>query len=98
MVDNMHRTSIGYETFFLSDEDAKRRFDGNVTKYCGILTDPVTKHRFRPHRESPRTLHGDRRYFFASDSTREIFAMMPEMYADPAYMMLPKAEETAKAH
>lgn len=95
LVDDSHRISIGYETFFVSSDDAKRRFMQDVPKYCGVLTDPVTKTRFYPDDESPHRFHRDREYYFQSDSTEQVFAMMPMEYEDPAYKMLPKSDSTA---
>ncbi len=90
ILDVGHRTCVGYETFFFASEAAKSKFDSAITKYCGILTDPVTKTRFRPTERSPRSRHNERIYLFAADSSKASFDMMPEMYALPGYTMLPK--------
>jgi YHS domain-containing protein len=88
VIDADHRISIGYETYFVSGEDARRQFESDVPKYCGVLTDPVTKARFRPTSSSPHIRHNAREYYFASENSRNMFAAMPDMYADPAYRML----------
>jgi YHS domain-containing protein len=88
LIDSAHRISIGYETYFVSGDEAKRRFEADVMRYCGVLTDPVTKERFRPTASSPHTRHDDREYYFASQNSLSMFAAMPDMYADPRYEML----------
>lgn len=91
ILDAAHRTSVGFETYFFSTDEAKQTFDGDIPAYCGILTDPVTKTRFRPIRNSPRTRYGDRLYLFAADSCKMAFDQMPEMYALPDHSMIPRA-------
>lgn len=92
VIDSLHEIGIGYETFFFSSTDAMTKFSGNVVRYCGALTDPVTKIRFYPRNHSPHMYHNDREYYFQSDSTYSMFAMMPMDFANPAYQMLPKAD------
>jgi len=59
-----------------------------------VLTDPVTRERFHPTARSPHVRHYDREYYFTSDDSRDMFAAMPDMYADPRYQMLGESEET----
>lgn len=89
ILDSAHRTLIGYETYFFSGLDAKSRFDESPETFCGPLTDPVSLRHFNPREESPRLIHNDRLYIFATDSTKEVFAMMPGMYQYPEHKMLP---------
>lgn len=95
ILDSAHRISIGYETFFVSSQAARQSFEADPLRYCGYLTDPVTKELFRPTTASPRVVDSGRPFYFISDSTRQMFAMMPESYRDPAYRMLPKEDSTA---
>ena len=97
ILDAEHRTCIGFETYFFSSELAKRAFDSDILRYCGILTDPVTKARFRPTADSPRTEYGQRLFLFASDSCKATFELMPDMYSYPNYSMLPKPGEMPQA-
>jgi len=94
VIDSTHRISIGYETFFVASDQARREFESDIVRYCGILTDPVTKARFRPTQDSPRERYNDREYYFASDNSRRMFGAMPDMYADPAYRMIEETETT----
>lgn len=89
ILDSAHRTFIGYESYFFSDLDAKARFDQSPEKYSGPLTDPVSLRHFNPKPESPRLIHNDRLYIFATDSTHDVFAVMPGMYQYPEHKMLP---------
>lgn len=90
VIDSAHYTCIGYETYFFSSAELKRKFDLNMARYCGVVTDPVTKQRFIPGDESPHMFSGNREFFFASDSTMRVFAAMPMDFMNPAYHMYPK--------
>lgn len=89
ILDSAHRTFIGYESYFFSDLEAKSKFESSPEKFCGPLTDPVSLRHFNPKPESPRIVHNNRLYVFATDSTKEVFAMMPGMYQYPEHKMLP---------
>jgi YHS domain-containing protein len=88
VLDVAHRSFVNYETFFFSDEADKRRFDADPTGSCGVLTDPVTKERFRPGSDAPRGEFGGRTYFFLTASNKETFEKSPETYALPNYDMI----------
>ena len=85
VLDAAHRSFVNYETFFFADEADKRRFDADPTGSCGVLTDPVTKQRFRPGSASPRTTFGGRAYYFLNDATKAAFEKNPEAVALPNY-------------
>jgi len=85
ILDAAHRSFVNYETFFFADEADKRRFDADPTGSCGILTDPVTKERFRPASASPRTTFGGRAYFFLNEANKAAFEKSPEAVALPNY-------------
>jgi hypothetical protein len=90
VLDSAHRAFIGFESYFFADRAAMEEFSADPLRYCGVLTDPVTLKRFRPRPESPTSIYHDRTYVFLSDSTRQIFDMMSDMYAHPNFKMLPK--------
>jgi YHS domain-containing protein len=85
VLDAAHRSFVDYETYFFLNEDDKRRFDADPTASCGILTDPVTKARFRPGSDSPRLSFDGRAYIFFSEASRQAFEKTPEAYARPNY-------------
>ena len=87
VVDASHRRFVNWEIFFFSDQERMARFEEDPLRYCGIVTDPVTKTRFRPHASSPRSDYRGRPYFFSSDSTLAVFRGMPETFADPLVEM-----------
>ena len=75
------RTYVNYEVFFFCDAAAKAAFEKDPVRYCGVLTDPVSRHRFRP---APGALHRDymgRAYYFQSDSTLAVFTADPDSFA-----------------
>jgi len=88
LLDSAHRSFVNYETYFFADEADKRRFDADPSASCGILTDPVTKQRFRPGSDSPRGTFRDRTYFFLSAANKAKFDESPETYARPNYDMI----------
>jgi len=96
VIDREHRIGIGYETFFVSSEEARERFETDPGLW-GWLTDPVSKELFRPTRSSPRFTFENRLYVFADAANRTTFEQMPDMYAYPAHGMLPKGGEDEEA-
>ena len=92
VVDKEHRVSVNWETFFFAGSKQRTEFEENLIECCGLLTDPVTGARFRPHADSPLTIHEDRRYFFSSDSTRVLFEAMPDSLANPDFRMTPRSD------
>ncbi len=93
VVDADHRIFVNHEVFYVAGEDERERFVADPLKYCGILTDPVTRQRFEPTSSCPRLDHAGRMFYFLSDSTETVFASDPEMYAYPKYGMTPKTGE-----
>lgn len=85
VLDVAHRSFVNYETFFFADEADRRRFDADPSASCGILTDPVTKERFRPGSDSPRGTFGGRTYFFLNATNKVAFEKNPEAVALPNY-------------
>jgi YHS domain-containing protein len=88
VLDPSHRSFVDYETFFFADEADKRRFDADPTASCGILTDPVTKKRFRPGTDSPRSEFNGRMYVFFDAASKATFEKAPEAFARANYDMI----------
>lgn len=72
---------MNYEVFMFSSSAARRKFDKDPLKYCGLLTDPVNQRRFHPTPRSPHTAFKGRSYYFASDSTFTVFHATPDSFA-----------------
>jgi YHS domain-containing protein len=89
-VDDAHRSLVNHEVFYFADPGTKARFDADPALYAGILTDPVSRARFRPGSDAPRLDHAGRTYFFTSAVTREAFRLDPDRYALPDPPMLPE--------
>jgi YHS domain-containing protein len=85
VLDAAHRSFVNYETFFFADEGDKKRFDADPTASCGILTDPVSKRRFRPASDAPRVQHDGRIYLFLDDESKATFEKVPDLFARPNY-------------
>lgn len=85
VLDVSHRSFVNYETFFFADEGDRRRFDADPSGACGVLTDPVTKQRFRPGSDPPRTEFGGRTYLFVNAANKAAFEKTPEAFARPNY-------------
>ena len=90
VVDSLHRVFLGFESFFFADSANMASFMSDPYRYCGTLTDPVTKYRFVPTDQSPVAMYEGRQYVFASASSHSMFEAMPAMYYMPNYKMLPK--------
>ena len=74
------RARVNGEIYRFSRPGTLRRFTVAPALYCGLLRDPVTGQRFWPSTRSPRLQWKDGPYFFASDSTRSVFAGTPARY------------------
>jgi YHS domain-containing protein len=88
---------VNHEIYFFSTPAAKRKFVADPVRWCGLVTDPVSKERFRPAKSSPRVDHAGRPYFFASDSTRSVFAADPASFADADGKMIAMPDSTKAA-
>ena len=89
VLDADHRSFVNWETYFFADLDTKRRFDADPLRWCGILTDPVTRHRFRPGGRAPRSDFDGRVYFFYDEAGKKAFDAQPETYARANFDMVP---------
>ena len=86
-LDAAYMVRVNYETYLFADSTARTLFQGDVVQYCGLLTDPVTKHRFRPDDASPSFEHDGVTYYFESYDALEMFGQDPEQFRLPAYSM-----------
>ena len=86
-IDPAYMRQVNWETFFFSDSSAMNEFDSDPIKYCGILTDPISRQRFRAGVESPHSQFDGRNFYFWSDSSKQKFDMMPAMYSAPNLTM-----------
>lgn len=87
VLDNEHLTRVNWEVFFFSTREAKARFDADSVAYCGLVTDPVSKMRFRPTPDSPREMWKGQVYFFTNEDDLADFEADPEALAWPSYPM-----------
>jgi len=93
VLDEAHRRYLNWEVYFMSSEEAAGAFDFDPLRYCGLVTDPVSKSRFRPDKDSPKTVYQERVYYFQSAANLEQFNQMPEGMANPAHTMVPKEDK-----
>ena len=77
-----YRLYVNHEIYFFSDSAALLKFERDPLRYCGWVTDPVTRARFQPTLSSPRFEHRGRPYYFRSDSSLAIFKAHPDSLAD----------------
>jgi YHS domain-containing protein len=75
------RAFVNHEVFYFSDYAARAKFLKQPERYCGRITDPVSRVRFVPTRSSPRWIWNSRPYYFASDSSRLAFQATPDTFA-----------------
>ena len=87
IIDEEHCVRINYEAYFFGDLWNRERFIADPVTYCGMLTDPITRERFRPEKDSPRTSHEGVVYYFESDESRARFREAPDIYRLPGWAM-----------
>lgn len=90
IVDSNYLVMLGFESFFFADSANMSKFLDDIPRYSGGITDPVSKERFLPNNNSPKSEFMGSIYIFASDITLGTFEKMPSMYYLPNYKMLPK--------
>lgn len=79
-VDAGLRAYVNHEIFYFADDAARRKFRAAPLKYVGLVTDPVSKARFKPTAASPRAEWESRPFFFQSAENRTRFAEEPAKY------------------
>lgn len=90
ILDPAHRVMVNWETFYFASEEAAAEFGKKAWKSCGLLTDPVSRHRFRPTGKSPTTSHAGRTFYFENDTDLAAFMTYPDSLSAPNMAMLPK--------
>lgn len=80
ILDSSLRLKLNQDIFFFSSMSAMKLFRKDALRYCGILTDPVSRERFRPTKQSPHVTFRGREYYFAADSTLARFQAQPERF------------------
>jgi YHS domain-containing protein len=78
--DSSLRMRVNQDVFFFSSLSAMKLFQKDPLRYCGVLTDPVTRGRFRPTKSSPHVTFRGRDYWFAAESTLVRFQAQPERF------------------
>jgi YHS domain-containing protein len=89
VIDAAHRSFVNWEAYFFADLDTKRRFDDDPLRWCGVVTDPVSRQRFAPGTNSPRASYDGRVYFFYTADDKTKFESMPALYATANADMVP---------
>lgn len=87
VLDAEHCVRLNWEAYFFGDLWEKERFLADPTVYCGLLTDPISRRRFRPTKDSPRFQHERVTYYFESESNRALFERDPEQFRLPGWKM-----------
>ena len=95
VLDADHTVRIGYEAYVFCSAEHRARFEDNLVTHCGLVTDPVTKERFRPGDDSPLAFHDDTVFLFQNIDSAETFLEAPETYVKPGWKMkkMPKTSE-----
>ena len=76
------RARVNHELYYFADSASLRRFLAEPMRSCGLVTDPVSRRRFRPGARSPRTDYRGRPYFFENRLDLEIFTALPDSFAN----------------
>lgn len=79
-VDAKLRAYVNHEIFYFADEASRQKFRTTPIKFVGVLTDPVSRARFKPTAKSPRADWESRPYFFESAESRAKFVESPQKY------------------
>jgi YHS domain-containing protein len=87
VIDSEHCVRLNYETYFFGDLWTKERFRSDPVMFCGLLTDPVSRERFRPSEDSPRSSYEKVTYYFQDRSNRDLFELSPMTYRLPSWSM-----------
>jgi YHS domain-containing protein len=88
ILDVEHRAWVNHEVFFFSTGSQKEKFLQHPERFCGIVTDPVTREKFEPNKVSPRLDHDGRPYFFLSEGSLSRFEAAPDSFAIPKGRMV----------
>lgn len=87
-----HFVRLNYEGFFFCGADEAERFRADPTRFCGFLTDPVEKRRFRPTTASPSAEHEGTLFLFEDARSIARFRAAPTSFVLPGWKMAPMPE------
>ena len=87
IIDADHCVRLNYEGFFFGNLYTRERFVSDPLLYCGFLTDPVSKQRFRPDEDSPRASHEEVTYYFEGEDEKTLFEADPDAFKLPGWKM-----------
>lgn len=87
IIDKEFCVRLNYEAYFFGNLWSRERFLSDPILYCGLLTDPVTRRRFRPRADSPRRRFEEVTYYFESEISSTQFDEGPEAYQLPSWTM-----------
>jgi YHS domain-containing protein len=87
VLDAAHCARLNWEAFFFADLWERERFLSDPLLYCGLLTDPISRQRFRPSQGAPRFQHAGVTYYFESEANRALFESDPETFRLPGWKM-----------
>lgn len=87
LMDSAHVVRVNYETYLFADTFGRETFRADPVRYCGLVTDPVSRARFRPEPDAPRTTHERVLYVFESAANLETFESEPDLYRLPGFAM-----------
>ena len=86
-LDSLHCARVNWEFYYFAAPAERQRFAATPAAYCSLVTDPVSRMRFRPTAKSPHTQHGGVPYYFQSTENLKMFAGMPDSFDTPKYRM-----------
>ncbi len=87
VIDTDHCVRLNWEAFFFADKWERERFLSDPILYCGLLTDPISRQRFRPTSASPRFVHSGVTYYFENAENRAHFEESPDKHRLPGWKM-----------
>ena len=96
-IDSLHGARVNYEFYFFATEKERARFAKDPVGTCGLLTDPVSRVRFRPTPTSPHATHAGIRFYFDSPANLQAFAAMPDSFLVPRLRMQALAPKVTPA-
>ena len=81
LVEKEKRAQVNYEFFYFADEAGKEQFESDPLRWCGTVTDPISRERFRPTEKSAVAEHNGIPFFFSSEDTKTAFAAHPDSFS-----------------
>ena len=97
VLDEDHCVRLNHEAWFFADTESRDRFLAEPLRWCGLLTDPVTKRRFRPSASSASVEYAGVTYWFEMACDVAVFEADPEMYRLFRWVMEPEGGSASEA-